>query len=219
MPKIIISLGGSVYNPNKFRYKYLEKLFSLLSEYNNQYIIVCGGGASARNKINDAKKQGLSNKEQDLKGIEAINENIIKIGDIFYKYFPKLKITEKYSEVKGKYNFIVGAEKPGRSSDWNAVKIAENLNVDLILNLSNTDQIYTKDPSKYKTAKPLKNISWNYYLREICKKEIPGGHYPFDPIASKLAKSKKIKVYFVNGNKLNRIKKFFEKQEYGSLIE
>ena len=216
MTKIIISLGGSVYYPKQFRNKYLHNLFKLLSEYQNQYIIVCGGGASARNKI---KQLGnVSDETKDLAGIEAINENIMKIADIAYNYFDKLKIVENYKDVKGRFNFIVGAKQTGHSSDWDAVAVARNLKVKSILNLSDTDGIYNKNPKKYKTAKQIKEISWNEYLK-LVGEERPGGHYPFDPVASKSAKRSKINVYFVNGNKISKIKKFLENNKFDSIIE
>ena len=45
---------------------------------------------------------------------------------------------------------------PGWSTDFVATILAERLQAKTILNLSNIDYVYDKDPNKYKDAKKIK---------------------------------------------------------------
>lgn len=215
MKKVVISLGGSVFYHKRFNYSYLEKFAKLLSLYNCQFYVVIGGGFLARERILSCKG---SSRDKDLAGISAINDNCLRVSSIFVNYFP-LKFVEDFNDVSGKVNFVVGAKFVGRSSDWNSVKVAEKVGASLVLNLSNIDFIYDKDPSKFKSAKKILDISWNDYFSVIGKRRVPGGHYPFDPVASKLASKLGLSVYFVNGKKLDLVEKFFEGELVGSVIE
>lgn len=213
--KVVISLGGSVYYPKRFNRKYLQKLFQLLASYEAQFYIVCGGGALARERIASCKG---STKEKDLAGVIAINDNCLRVADVFFESFSNVKIVDSYEDVSGRANFIIGAKKPGHSSDWNAVRVAEKVKADFVLNLSDIDYIYNKNPSIYKTAKKILELSWLEYFKIIGTRILPGGHYPFDPVASKLARKLKLNVYFINGKKLKRIDNFLEGDLVGSVI-
>jgi uridylate kinase len=48
---------------------------------------------------------------------------------------------------------------------------------------------------------------------------IPGGHYPFDPIAARQAQKHKIRVLFVDGRNLREVKKVLLGQKFvGTVI-
>jgi len=46
--------------------------------------------------------------------------------------------------------------KPGQSSDSHAIEHAKKYHAKTVINLSNIDYVYDKNPNKYKDAKPLK---------------------------------------------------------------
>ena len=68
-------------------------------------------------------------------------------------------ITDPNKKVKTNKDIIVGAGwKPGWSTDYDAVLIAKNHNVKTIINLTNIDYVYDKNPSEFPDAKPLKEL-------------------------------------------------------------
>jgi uridylate kinase len=215
--KIVISLGGSIFYPKQFRSKYIEHLGQLLSKYENtQFLISCGGGHLARERM----IPGLSNREKDLAGISAVNENAANIHAILKKHIPlHPKVIVNMSEVKKiSNNVIAGAEIPGHTSDYDAITMAYAVKVTKVINLSNIDYMYTKNPKKYKTAKPLKKLSWEKFFEIIGTKIVPGGNYPFDPISAKFAEKHTITVQICNGNSLQQVKKAIEGEDVGSII-
>ena len=50
---------------------------------------------------------------------------------------------------------VAGGWMPGRSTDDDAVRLAKIYGAEMVINLSNIDYVYDKDPNKYKDAKKL----------------------------------------------------------------
>ena len=104
---------------------------------------------------------------------------------------------------------LAGGGVPGHSTDNDAVLLAKQYGAKHILNISNIDYVYSKDPGKYKSAKPLKELNWDAFLEIVGSQRVPGGHYPFDPQASRYAKKNKLTVSFVNGNNFKNMNGYF----------
>ena len=81
---------------------------------------------------------------------------------------------------------VGGGWKPGRSTDYVAVMLGQQLGAKKIINLSNIDYVYDSDPKKNSKAKKVERISWPDYRALVPKDWDPGLNSPFDPIASKL---------------------------------
>jgi uridylate kinase len=215
--KIVISLGGSVINPNRFRLRFLEKLALLSAEYalNAQLYFICGGGYRARRHMRSEK----TTEGKDIAGILGTWENaedVRKVFDIVLPTYPYIlkapkKVPTRYKAV------IAGGWKPGFSTDAVAVEFARLVGAKAVLNVSNIDYLYSKDP-KLKGAKPLGKVTWDHFFRIIGTKRVPGGNYPFDPVAAKKAAELGLAVIIINGNKFWRIKSAFADKYLGSMI-
>jgi uridylate kinase len=79
-----------------------------------------------------------------------------------------------------------------------------------VINLSNIDYAYDKDPNKYPDAKKLESISWAEYRLLIPKEWISGMSTPFDPIASQKAESLRIEVAIMNGRNIENLKNYLD---------
>jgi len=216
---IIISVGGSLIVPtaDKVNYNFLKKIITLISENNDKYrfILVTGGGKIARNYIDSAKKvRKISNNEADNLGIAAtrLNANLLRIllKDKAYKEI----IIDPSDNVKTNKILVAGGYKPGRSTDAMAIELAIKYKAKQVINLSNIDYVYDKDPSKYTDTKKIKNLTWQEFLNLFGTKWIPGKNTPFDPLAAYMAQKNKIEVSIINGNKLNNLSKYLNNFKY-----
>jgi uridylate kinase len=215
--KVVLSLGGSVFYPKQFRYKYIEKLGILLRTFENtQFLISCGGGYNARKRM----LPEMTTTEKHLAGIAAVNENAQMIHDILSKYIPVHKDIIIHSEDTQSItkNCIIGADRPGHTSDFNAILVAKIVKAKKLINFSNINYMYDKNPKIYKSARPLKDIAWNTFFKIIGTKVVPGGNYPFDPLAAQVAKENNIVVQICNGNSLIQVKKTLNDEPIGSII-
>lgn len=221
MPKtIVLSLGGSLIVPKEIDVNFLKKFKSfILKHKDKRFIIVCGGGWT--NKIyNKAamKVSRISNEDLDWIGIKAtmLNAELVRgiFSDVAYE-----KFIEPVKTVKTNKRVIVcSGWKPGWSSDYDAVLLAKGFGAKMIINLSNIDYVYDKDPKKYQDAKPVKTISWKDYRKIIGSKWVPRMNLPFDPIASRLAQKKGFQVAIVNGKNLAALENCLQGKDFKGTV-
>jgi len=222
MKTIVISLGGSLIVPDKIDIQFLKKFKKSILNFvkkGNKAIIVCGGGKTCRNYYKAAEKiKKISNIELDKLGIKAtaINAELLRV--IFGKKAYK-EVVPDYNTKNLKFKILFGCgHLPGSSSDLDAVMWAKNYKADYMINLSNTNYIYTKDPNKYKDAKKLETLTWNQLQKIIGTKWVSGLNAPFDPTAIKLAKKLKLKVIFLNGRNLKNFENFLNGKEFKASV-
>jgi uridylate kinase len=219
----VISLGGSLLVPGEIDINFLRKFKSIIEreiKVGKKFIIIVGGGKTARNYQNAAKSlTKVSNEDLDWLGIHATRINAHLLLTIFRKYAYYRIIKNPKEKVKFKEKILIAAGwKPGFSTDYDAVLLAKTYGSDTIINLTNVDYVYDKDPNKFKDAKPFKEISWKDYLKLIDQKWIPGMSAPFDPVASRLAQKLKIKVVIINGRKLKNLKNCLENRKFTGTV-
>jgi len=228
---IIISLGGSTVVPESIDTMFLKVFKVSIKKYLAKYrfFIIVGGGKFAREYQKALHEFGADNKERDLIGIDVSRLNAKVLRQVFGDMAFSEIITNPSKKISTKKDIIIGAGwKPGWSTDYCCVTLAKNMGIKTIVNLTNTDYVYDKDPRKFKNAKPFKEISWKDFRKIVGNKWTPGLSLPFDPRASREAEILKIKVAIINGNpsigseqgKLNQLENFLnEKPFIGTLIK
>ncbi|MFA5142278.1 MAG: UMP kinase [Candidatus Woesearchaeota archaeon] len=207
----ILSLGGSLIVPNDVDYKFLKGFRELILDFvkkGNKVIIVCGGGSTCRKYYAAMPKiTKMSKVDYDWVGVMATRLNAELIRVMFHGTAEK-KVMYKANE---KYHFskilIVGGDKPGGSSDLDAVELAKANHANEVINLTDIDYVYNKNPKKYKNAKPYEELTWAEYKTICGGKWVPGMHLPFDPIASQKAMDYGLEVTITNGRDLKNLKK------------
>jgi len=219
---IIISLGGSLVVPSDIDLGFLKSFKQSLKKYlpSKRFFIIVGGGKIARIYQNALLEFGAKNNDRDWIGINVTRLNAEVVKQLFVgNCYPKI-IIDPNVKVKTSKDIIVGAGwKPGWSTDYDAVLIAKNHNVKTIINLSNIDYVYDKNPSQFPDAKPLKEIDWKTLERIVGDRWSPGTSAPFDPIASKLAAKLKLEVVMINGKHLDRLEDFLNNKPFiGTII-
>jgi uridylate kinase len=188
----VLSLGGSLVCPKEIDVLFLEKFRNFILKWakkGKRFLIFVGGGKIARKYQKAAKKFRIKNEELDWIGIFAtiLNANLVK--SIFGNFALEKVLTDPTKKVKTKKKIIVfGGWKPGRSTDYDSVVAAKNFGAKRVINLSDVDFVYDKNPKKFRDAKPLEKISFDELFKIIAKKWVPGANTPFDPKAAKLAK-------------------------------
>jgi len=221
----IISLGGSLINPGKINVTFIKNFTQLIlkqTKKGDEFIIVTGGGSICRVYQKALKSiTNPSNIDLDWLGIASTKYNAELIRLSFGSQAPlKLEenIYDKKIVLKQKIT-IAGGYKPGRSSDGAMVAIAKTYGASIVINLSNIDYVYTKDPRKFKDAEIIKSISWKDFRKIAGNKWDPGKNVPFDPTAAKLAQKIKLKVIIANGKNLSNLKYILEEKKFiGTVI-
>ena len=219
----IISLGGSLVVPNDIDIGFLKSFKHSLQKYldKRRFFIIVGGGKITRIYQKALLEFGAKSSDRDWIGINITRLNAEIIKQMFVGNCYPDTITDPNKKVKTNKDIVVGAGwKPGWSTDYDAVLIAKNHGVKTIINLTNIDYVYDKNPSEFPGAQPLKEIDWKSFERIVGSKWMPGLSMPFDPRASKLAASLKLKVIMINGKKLERLEDFLNNKPFiGTTIQ
>lgn len=222
---IVISVGGSLIVPEEIDVSWIKNFKKMLEKYISKgyrFILISGGGKTARKYQNAAKEVAeLKRDDLDWLGIHSTRLNAHLIRTIFRaRAHPKI-IKNPNEKIIFREKILVAAGwKPGFSTDYDAVLLAKNFNVKKIINLSNIDYAYTKDPRKYKDAKLIKEISWKEFRKIVGNKWDPGLSAPFDPIASREADRLKLEVAIMNGKNIKNIENYLNNKKFiGTIIK
>ncbi len=207
---VVISFGGSVFVHDEVNIEYLKKFKKWVVGLDLKVGIVVGGGSLAR-KYQSLVKGSIE--DLDWIGIRTtwLNAELVRV---FFGEFAYRKVLHNPTK-RVKYGKILfcGGWKPGWSTDYVSVVLAETYCARKVINLSNIDYVYDKDP-KVKGAKKLENLSWDELLDITGDEWVPGKNVPFDPIAAKLCKKNRVSVGLMNGNDLDNVTNYLNGKEF-----
>ena len=153
MKTLVISIGGSLIIPKEVELKFIENLRKTLEKFYNKYkfVIVCGGGSTARKYIKPLRDYGESTIVQSALGIEATRLNAKFLMKIFGKQEANDTLPLDMKSVKNNLSknsvVISGALRfaPKQTTDTTAAKLSHYLKTKFI-NLTNVSGLYSSDP-------------------------------------------------------------------------
>jgi len=220
---IVISMGGSLIVPDEIDWKLLKRFKELIIKQiklGKRFIIVAGGGNIARKYQKAVSKIGvLEPDDRDWIGIHSTRLNAHLLRTIFRKYAHPRINKNPYERFDFKEKILIGSGwRPGVSSDYDAVVLAKEYQAKEILNLSNIDYVYDKDPDRYKDARKIKEISWKDFRKIVGNRWDPGMNVPFDPIASRMAQEYNMVVTIMNGKRIKNVENYLNHRKFKGTV-
>jgi uridylate kinase len=152
----VISLGGSIVAPESVDENFLRDFTALIGELlsrdeKRRFIIVVGGGGPARawQKAYRAVCSKPEDEQADWIGIMATRLNAQLVRSIMGEWCTQDVVTDptQVEPLMGRV-LVAAGWKPGFSTDYDAVLLAERFQADAVINLSNIEKVYTDDPKK-----------------------------------------------------------------------
>lgn len=219
---IVISVGGSLIVPDQIDTDFLSKLKNfIISETTNngrRFIIIAGGGKTAR-RYQDAAGvvSTLTSEDLDWLGLHATRLNGHLLRTVFRDLAHPMIVTnpdEVFDVPKSVALVIAAGYRPGASTDLRAIQIADRVRARKVVNLSNTDYVYTDNPNTNPEAKKIEDISWSEFRKLIPEEWSPGLSSPFDPVAAREAERLGIEVAQINGTHLEYLKNYLHNEAF-----
>lgn len=229
MRTFVLSLGGSIVappeGPDAAYLADLRKRMESWLERNNgsRIVLVVGGGGPARSYQGACREIGrrlgasfsVSQDSLDWLGIAATRLNAQLVKTVFGDLCPDDVVTDPSAELSFTGRVLVASGwKPGFSTDFDAVMLAERFGAKTILNLSNIAKVCTADPRTNPGATPIDSISWADFRRMVGSAWIPGANLPFDPIASARAEKSALKVICAAGRDLDNLFRILDGESF-----
>jgi len=219
----VISFGGSIVAPDKVDEEYMKNFLKLITsileeDSDRKFIFVVGGGGPARayqSAYRNIIQNDKCNDEADWIGIMATRLNAQLVKAIFSDYCKQDVVYDPTVDEPMVGRILLAAGwKPGFSTDYDAVLLAERFGADMLINLSNIEKVYTADPKTDPSAKPLDNISWADFRLMVGDEWIPGKNVPFDPIASRHSEKIGLKVIFAAGKNIDNLSNILKGEDF-----
>lgn len=216
----VISIGGSLIAPDQIDTLYLKKIKKFIlaeTREGNRFILSPGGGKTCR-RYQEALKKVSKTENDDLDWIGLTTNKLhAKFLQLMFKGFAHKEIASDPNiklEFREKILIGSGGWKPGRSSDDFSVRLAKTYGADTVINLSNIDFAYDKDPKKFSSAQKIISASWPEFFKIIGTLWRPGANLPFDPTAGKFAFKNGIKVITAGGRNFGNLKKILRGKSF-----
>jgi uridylate kinase len=218
---VVVSLGGSLVVPQgvgidtAFLQEFKRVLERAIAR-GQRFVIVIGGGSVAREYQRAARElAALTDEDADWLGIHATRLNAHLLRTIF-KDIAHPRVFSSADDVRAVSEpLTIGAGwRPGWSTDYVAVSIAERLGARRIANLSNTAGVFERDPREDPSARKFERISWVEYRALIPREWRPGLNTPFDPIASRKAEELDLEVAVMNGKQLVHFERYLAREQF-----
>jgi uridylate kinase len=222
--KIVFALGGSIVFPKELDEGYVERFskFALELAQKNSLVIVVGGGKKARKAIAEARKKGANEVECDYEGIEAsrYNASVISQAMGIEPQVPESLIQARQI-LATEGIVLMGGTEPGHSTDAVAALMAEYIDADLLLKVTDVDGIYDKDPQKFKGAKRFDKLAASELERMVKELSQDAGKYELmDLLGVKVVQRSKIKMIVLDGRDIENMKKAIEGKKFvGTAVE
>jgi uridylate kinase len=224
--KYVISLGGSLIVPEGgIDWRFLcdfRKLVLGLTDAGHRFFLIAGGGITARNYIEAADKVvEVTDDDRDWLGIHSTRLNAHLLRTIFRdQAYPEIIKNPTIHFPARQPIMVAGGWKPGWSTDYVATLVAQEYEVPVVVNLSNIDYAYDKDPNEHADARRLEQVGWPEFRQIVGDEWSPGLSAPFDPIASRKAEQLGLKVVIMNGHKLDNFEAYLVGNDFqGTVIE
>mgnify|MGYP006412825851 CR=1 FL=1 len=241
----IVKFGGSIVNPDgKYDNSVIQEFVDLVSESEDRFIFVVGGGSicrkvqdAAQSYVNEALTQdSCRDRARDIIGIATTHINAQYVLDHFKSKLGVAVYHEVILDptlpVKGDYKvYFTGGWKPGCSTDKDMMLLAKNFNAERVFKISDFEIVKDINPielskmSKDEQKKALieapeiPEMNWEKLVSLVGTKWDPGLSTPFDPRAAQIGYDlrEKLLMYIVRKEELSKI---LRGEEYrGTLVK
>ncbi|MBI5046556.1 UMP kinase [Candidatus Micrarchaeota archaeon] len=222
---VVLSVGGSSINPNgEPDLNFLKAMANMIKESKWNFGILTGGGYTARKYADSARGLGASEYEADCIGITSTIQN----AQLFIAALSAAGV-DVYKKALGDFEIarscknkavVMGGMVPGMTTDSDAVLLAEATGAKRLVNISNVNGIYDRNPNKNPNAKKYAKMTYEQLVKLAAKSDMrmAGTHFVFDMLACKLIARSKIETHFVSGANMNDIKNAIEGKKHNGTV-
>jgi len=206
--KFVLKIGGSLLfdsakEINLDQFSNLAQVINQLKHEGHEMVIVIGGGFLAKKLVERGKALGANRDSLDQLGIAATwvcaQLMIAALGDDVH-VTPIMTEEQLMELIETEELLVLGGLQPGQSTNAVAARVAEIMEAQVLVNVTDVDGVYDSDPRQSLEAKLLSEITLSE-LRDIVSSltNEPGAYPLFDRRALDIIERAGIEIWFVNG--------------------
>ena len=209
---VVISLGGSVFATGEGDAGFLDKLATTLGRIATEIplVITVGGGRTAREYIRIGRALGLTEIELDEIGIDVtrLHARLLaaRLGPPAPAH-PPTTIAAAVNEAHRGPIVVLGGTEPGHTTDAVAALLAVRLRAARVVNATNVDGLYDRDPRVDPKAKRIDRIGWDKFRSLVMAHTDgrAGQEFLFDRLGAEALGRTGIPLRIVDGRDLDNL--------------
>lgn len=210
---VVVSIGGSVLVTGDDDVGYLRRLADLLRSMGQRHVlgVTTGGGRTAREYIRMGRELGLTEVELDEIGIDVtrLHARLLaaQVGPPTPTHVPTT-VAQAVHELRGSSPVVLGGTEPGHTTDGVAALLAVRMRAERLVNATNVDGVYDRDPRTHDDARRLDALTWEEFGRLVPdgSREVAGQQAVFDRLGAGLLSRAKIPLAVVHGRDLPNLR-------------
>jgi uridylate kinase len=227
IPPVVLSLGGSVLLTGSDDLEFLRALADLLRRVGRELplVVTTGGGRTARTYIQLGRDLGLTEVELDEIGIEVtrLHARLLaaRIGPPCPAR-PPATVADAVHELRHASPVVLGGTEPGHTTDGVAALVAARVRAARLVNATDVDGIYERDPRKYPGARRIARLSWERFHAMVLAGTTTdaGQNFLFDRLGAATLSRAKVPLWVVNGRDLANLEAALRGRAFrGSRVE
>lgn len=203
--KVVVSIGGSVLVPDfdSGRVREYAAVVEDLVDAGHEVAAVVGGGPTARDYIEAARRLGANEIELDQLGIAVTRLNarlLIAALDDRAVSVPATDHETARSALRRGEIAVMGGTEVGHTTDAVATALAEYVEADLLVYATSVDGVYDADPDADADATKFRRITAEDLVELVAEMGIEAGsNAPVDLLAAKLLQRSGLRAVVLEG--------------------
>ncbi|MFX1318299.1 MAG: UMP kinase [Promethearchaeota archaeon] len=225
--KFVLKIGGSLLFDSEqeldlARFNQMASIVQQLKREGHELVIVVGGGVLAKKLVEKGKILGANRNALDRLGIAATwvcaQLMIAALEALAYptpimteEQLMKLQETDKL--------LVLGGLHPGQSTNAVAARAAEIIGARVLLNVTDVEGVYDKDPKQSPEAKLISELTLDKLRKIVSSLTNEPGSYPlFDKRALEIIERAGVEIWFVNGKDPRNIVHAINNRKIGTRV-
>lgn len=224
MKEFIISLGGSMVNPDKIDVEFINNFVHIIKAMEKGRIgIVVGGGMTARNYVKAMRNYTVNNFFLDEMGIRATRMNAMLLASsmgISQETIPE-SVTDGLSYMNRNGIVIMGGTVPGHTTDTVSMLLAESAGIRDVINITSVDAVYSEDPRKNHEAIKYEQLTYeNAFKISLASYSGAGSNQFLDSVSLLIGKRANLNIHLISGKNLKNMENCLMGKKYeGTIIK
>jgi uridylate kinase len=211
---VVVSIGGSVLLTGDGDRAYIERLADLLRRRGARgpLAVTVGGGRTAREYIRLGRELGLTEVELDELGIGVtrIHAHLLaaSVGGPSAAHPPET-IRAAVTALRSASPVVLGGTEPGHTTDGVAALLAVRLRAARVVNATDVDGVYERDPRTDPTARRRDRMRWPDFRAMVAAGTTgtAGQNFLFDRLGADQLARAKIPLAVVAGRDLANLER------------
>ncbi|MGP6238844.1 UMP kinase [Cuniculiplasma sp. SKW4] len=224
MKQFIISLGGSMVNPDKIDVDFINNFVHAIKRMETGRVgIVVGGGMTARNYVKAMRNYTGNNFFLDEIGIRATRMNAMLL--VASMGTPQETIPESITEGLSVLNrngiVIMGGTVPGHTTDTVSMLLAESAGIRDVINITSVDAVYSDDPKKNQDAIKYEQLTYEEAFKiSLASYSGAGSNQFLDSVSLLIGKRAGLNIHLISGKNFQNLENCLMGKKYeGTIIK